>query len=368
MYLGHKFNDKHKNGIIYIKTDDFTTDAEFAMKIMHEFRHVLQHYNFLEGGFTNDFKVSPELLADVKKHYPGLFTNKIIRDRFKTDEKIVQQFIYWQVSGEQNAFAFNPNILFGKPWFATHEAGKGVLYAPWYTKNADGSYSGIYQVEIASRMADTTDESAPESKAKGHKLTERGSALPYKGKGKRKVVSEEIVGEPIVKTDKRTGKPSTHTVLSYIGTLRESFLFYPIKRFDIKGRQYLRTLGKYYIVDLGIRNFLLGFRERDRGHAIENLVYFELLRRGYDVAVGKVGDLEIDFIANSLKEKIYFQVTENMINPEVRARELRPLQMIRDNYPKIVLSLDPGLDNDYDGIKSLNLIDWLLDDPADQTY
>ena len=201
-----RFNDKHKNGIIYIKTDDFTTDAELAMKIMHEFRHVLQHYNFLEGGFTNDFKVSPELLADVKKHYPGLFTNKIIRDRFKTDEKIVQQFIYWQVSGEQNAFAFNPNILFGKPWFATHEAGKGVLYAPWYTKNADGSYSGIYQVEIASRMADTTDESAPESKAKGHKLTERGSALPYKGKGKRKVVSEEIVGEPIVKTDKRTGK------------------------------------------------------------------------------------------------------------------------------------------------------------------
>ena len=181
-------------------------------------------------------------------------------------------------------------------------------------------------------------------------------------------MANTLGNEGMLDTDKRTGKPSTHTVLSYIGTLRESFLFYPIKRFDIKGRQYLRTLGKYYIVDLGIRNFLLGFRERDRGHAIENLVYFELLRRGYDVAVGKVGDLEIDFIANSLKEKIYFQVTENMINPEVRARELRPLQMIRDNYPKIVLSLDPGLDNDYDGIKSLNLIDWLLDDPADQTY
>ena len=181
-------------------------------------------------------------------------------------------------------------------------------------------------------------------------------------------MANTLGNEGMLDTDKRTGKPSTHTVLSYIGTLRESFLFYPIKRFDIKGRQYLRTLGKYYIVDLGIRNFLLGFRERDRGHAIENLVYFELLRRGYDVAVGKVGDLEIDFIANSLKEKIYFQVTENMINPEVRARELRPLQMIRDNYPKIVLSLDPGLDNHYDGIKSLNLIDWLLDDPADQTY
>ncbi len=152
-----QFNDKHKNGIIYLKTDNYTTNAELAMKIMHEFRHVLQHYNFLEGGFTNNFKVSPELLADVKKHYPGLFTNKIIRDRFKTDEKIAQQFIYWQVSGEQNAFAFNPNILFGKPWFATHEAGKGVLYAPWYGKNANGKYEGIYQVDIAARMDDTRD-------------------------------------------------------------------------------------------------------------------------------------------------------------------------------------------------------------------
>ena len=168
-----QFNDKHKNGIIYIQTDDYTTNAELAMKIMHEFRHVLQHYNFLEGGFTNDFKVSPELLADVKKYYPGLFTNKIIRERFKTDERIVQQFVYWQVSGEQHAFAFNPNILFGKPWFATHEAGKGVLYAPWYGKNADGSYSGIYQVDIAARMADV-EQKPTEQKSKTTDTKQKG--------------------------------------------------------------------------------------------------------------------------------------------------------------------------------------------------
>lgn len=170
-----QFNDKHKNGIIYLKTDEYTTNAELAMKIMHEFRHVLQYYNFLEGGFTNDFKVSPELLADVKKHYPGLFTNKIIRDRFKTDEKIVQQFVYWQVSGEQNAFAFNPNILFGKPWFATHEAGKGVLYAPWYGKNADGSYSGIYQVDIAARVDDTRDIPPKTKVSTTEELTKKSS-------------------------------------------------------------------------------------------------------------------------------------------------------------------------------------------------
>ena len=134
-----------------------------------------------------------------------------------------------------------------------------------------------------------------------------------------------------------------------------------IKRFDIKGKEYLRTLGKYYIVDIGLRNYLLGFRNRDSGHAIENVVYFELLRRGYDVAIGKVDNAEVDFIATKADEKLYVQVTESMTSEEVRRRELAPLQKIADNYEKIVLSLDPGLDSSYDGIKSLNLINWLLE-------
>ena len=142
----------------------------------------------------------------------------------------------------------------------------------------------------------------------------------------------------------------------------ESYFFYEIKRFDIKGKEYLRTLGKYYIVDIGLRNYLLGFRNRDSGHAIENIVYFELLRRGYDVAIGKIDNAEVDFIATSADDKKYIQVTESMQSEDVRKRELAPLQKIRDNYEKIVLSLDPGLDNSYDGIKSERLIDWLLDE------
>ena len=140
----------------------------------------------------------------------------------------------------------------------------------------------------------------------------------------------------------------------------ESYFFYDIKRFDIKGKEYLRTLGKYYIVDIGLRNYLLGFRNRDSGHAIENVVYFELLRRGYDVAIGKIENSEVDFIATKMDDKLYVQVTESMISEDTRRRELTPLQKIRDNYEKIVLSLDTGMESSYEGIKSINLVDWLI--------
>ena len=173
-------------------------------------------------------------------------------------------------------------------------------------------------------------------------------------------IGNTLVNEGLLEDGKRKGTPSTHTVQAYVSTLMESYFFYDIKRFDIKGKEYLRTLGKFYIVDMGLRNYLLGFRNRDSGHAIENVVYFELLRRGYDVAIGKVDTAEVDFIATKTDEKLYVQVTESMVSEEVRRRELAPLQKIRDNYEKIVLSMDTGLDSSYDGIKSLNLIQWLL--------
>lgn len=174
-------------------------------------------------------------------------------------------------------------------------------------------------------------------------------------------IGNTLMNEGLLEDGKRKGTPSTHTVQAYIAALLESYFFYEIKRFDIKGKEYLRTLGKYYIVDIGLRNFLLGFRNRDSGHAIENVVYFELLRRGYDVAIGKIDNQEVDFIATTADDKLYIQVTESMQSEDVRKRELSPLQKIRDNYEKIVLSLEPGLDASYDGIKSLNLVDWLLD-------
>lgn len=174
-------------------------------------------------------------------------------------------------------------------------------------------------------------------------------------------IGNTLMNEGLIEETERKGVPSTHTVQSYVEALLESYFFYDIKRFDIKGKEFLRTLGKYYIVDIGLRNYLLGFRDRDTGHTLENIVYFELLRRGYDVAIGKVDNAEVDFIASKADDKLYVQVTESMQSEDVRARELRPLQAIRDNYEKIVLTLDTGLNASYEGIKAINIVEWLLD-------
>lgn len=150
------------------------------------------------------------------------------------------------------------------------------------------------------------------------------------------------------------------TVSKYISMLRSAFIFYTVGRYDVRGKQLLKTLGKNYIVDMGFRNMLLGYRDADRGHILENIVFLELIRRDYRVYIGKVGETEVDFVAEKPNDKLYIQVTESMQSPETRERELRPLRMIPDNYEKIVLSMDRSYINSYDGIKSLYLIDWLL--------
>ncbi|HBP43413.1 MAG TPA: ATPase [Clostridiales bacterium] len=150
------------------------------------------------------------------------------------------------------------------------------------------------------------------------------------------------------------------TVDKYLDMLHQAFFFYSVRRYDVKGKQFLKTLEKNYIIDLGFRNMLLGYRDVDRGHILENVVYLELIRRGYNVYIGKIGELEADFIAEKPNEKLYIQVTESMQLIETRDRELKPLRIIRDNYEKIILSMDRSYVTSYDGIKSLNLIDWLL--------
>ena len=175
-------------------------------------------------------------------------------------------------------------------------------------------------------------------------------------------IGNTLVSEGLLEDGKRKVKPATHTIQAYIEALKESFIFYEIKRFDIKGREYLKTLGKYYIVDIGLRNYLLGYQDGDTGHILENIIYFELLRRGYDVAIGKLDNKEVDFIATKTDEKKYIQVTESMTSPETRERELAPLQKISDNYEKLVIAMDPGLTQDQDGIKIVNAIDFLLED------
>lgn len=174
-------------------------------------------------------------------------------------------------------------------------------------------------------------------------------------------IGNTLVNEKLLDISGRKGKPAVQTIQAYVGALLESYVFYEIKRYDVKGREYLRTLGKYYIVDIGLRNYLLGFRDMDMGHVLENIVYFELLRRGYDVAIGKIDDREVDFIAADAETKRYIQVTESMNEPTTRERELAPLRKIRDNYEKIVITNECLNTVTQDGIRIVRLTDFLLD-------
>ena len=163
--------------------------------------------------------------------------------------------------------------------------------------------------------------------------------------------------------DARTSKNMAgKTVEKYISALRHAFVFFSVGRYDIKGKQHLKTLGKHYIVDMGFRNMLLGYRDADRGHILENIVFLELLRRNYRVYIGKMGEAEVDFVAEKPNDKLYIQVTESVQSPETRERELRPLRRIPDHYEKMVLSMDRDFIGADDGIKSVNIIDWLLEE------
>ncbi len=156
-------------------------------------------------------------------------------------------------------------------------------------------------------------------------------------------------------------KISPNTVSDYVEALTESFIFYPAERFDIIGKQMLKANRKMYIVDLGLRNHILPRRQYDLGFSLENIVYFELLRRGYRVMIGKIGSTEVDFVAEKQGTYTYFQVTADMTAQETFEREMKPLRRIRDNYEKIVLTGDRLTLGNYDGIQVKYLPDWLLE-------
>ena len=176
-----------------------------------------------------------------------------------------------------------------------------------------------------------------------------------------------VIGSPVsIKsiTDYLTSngrKVSANTVDDYVEALSEAFIFYDVERFDIVGKELLKANRKFYMVDLGLRNYILPRRVYDLGFSLENIVYFELLRRGYRVNIGKIGNTEVDFVARKNDEIIYYQVTADMTSEETFEREMRPLKQIRDNYEKIILTLDKFSMGNYEGIKVINAVDWLME-------
>ncbi|MEA3423984.1 MAG: ATP-binding protein [Bacillota bacterium] len=172
------------------------------------------------------------------------------------------------------------------------------------------------------------------------------------------IVSTKKISDYLTSSGRKT---TSDTIDNYLKLLENAFIIYKANRYDLKGKMFLKTLEKYYIVDIGIRNKLTGLQGKDYGHVLENLVYLELLRRGYEVSIGKVGSLEVDFVATKSGEKIYYQVSSTIMDEKTRERELRPLQSISDNYPKYILTMDQTVFKDYFGIKVINIIDFLLE-------
>ena len=236
---------------------------------------------------------------------------------------------------------FNDYLRFGSfPYVAIIERNEAVVI-PYL----DGIYSTILLKDVAKREG-ITDVSLLEN------------IIKFVAASVGSPISTKKISDTINSSGR---KISVNTVEHYLRALTDSYIFYKVERYDIKGRQHLKTLGKYYLVDSGIRNLLLSSSSSDLGHVIENVVYLELLRRGFKVNIGKLYEKEVDFVASDMNGRAYYQVSASVLDESTLNRELEPLQKIADNYPKILLTLDDiNTGTNFAGIRHLNLLDWLL--------
>lgn len=237
---------------------------------------------------------------------------------------------------------FNDYLRFGSfPYIAQFEQKEGLI-----TQAITGIYTSILLKDVAKREG-ITDVALLEN------------IVRFVAVNIGSPISTKRISDYINSAGRRI---SVNTVDSYLRALTDSYIFYKAERYDVKGKQLLKTLGKYYIVDTGLRNMLLSSAESDIGHLIENIVYLELLRRGFRVNIGKMQESEIDFVASDINGSIYYQVAASVIDKDTLGRELAPLKKISNNHPKILLTLDEvGADQNYEGIKQINLLKWLME-------
>lgn len=218
---------------------------------------------------------------------------------------------------------------------------------------------GIYNTVIVKDIEDRqTRKKSDPSKRKITDIALLKTIAKYLASIVGNPVSVRSITNYLISNDR---KISPNTVGDYVEALTESFIFYPAERFDIVGKQLLKASRKMYIVDLGLRNYILPRKNYDLGFSLENLVYFELLRRGYKVTAGKAGNAEVDFVAQKQGAYQYFQVTADMTAQETFEREIRPLEKIRDNYEKVILTMDRLTPGNYNGIQVWYLVDWLME-------
>ncbi len=270
----------------------------------------------------------------------------LLSGRYITVEMLPLSFkeycIFQEGNGKNLGENFNDYLRFGSfPYIAQLEQKEGLI-----TQAITGIYTSILLKDVAKREG-ITDVALLEN------------IVRFVAGNIGSPISTKRISDYINSAGRRI---SVNTVDSYLRALTDSYIFYKAERYDVKGKKLLKTLGKYYIVDTGLRNMLLSSAESDIGHLIENIVYLELLRRGFRVNIGKMQESEIDFVASDINGSIYYQVAASVIDKDTLGRELAPLKKISNNHPKILLTLDEvGADQNYEGIKQINLLKWLME-------
>ncbi|MDR3243396.1 MAG: ATP-binding protein [Elusimicrobiota bacterium] len=289
---------------------------------------------------SNAYLLSSELSTLLSGRYveikmlPFSFKEFIQFDIFDKDASIEDKFkLYLQFGGMPSVAEYNFNI-----------------------KNTYSMLEGIYSTVILKDIIDR-------NKVLDQSLLRR--LVSFLASSIGSTISVNKIGAFLVSDGALQGakakSPANKTIENYIAALQNAFIFYPVERYDIRGKSLLKTLGKNYIVDIGLRNMILGFKDSDIGHILENIVFLELMRRGFRVYVGKVRDLEIDFIAESPNQKEYYQVSRSIIDETTAKREFASLQMVNNSYKKTLLTYDKSLTQEQDGIEIKNIIDFLIE-------
>jgi len=349
------------NQIIYVNLEDIEYEQ------LCEYRHLYNYINerLCPDKYTYVFIDEVQNCKSFEKAVDSLFIKKnvdvhitgsnayllsselatFLSGRYVTIDMLPFSFVEFCEVINDNAKSknekFNNYLRYGSfPYVACLGDDESIIY-PYI----EGIYNTILIKDVAKRM-NTTDIPLLES------------IIRFLADSIGSPVSTKKISDTINSSGR---KVSVNTVDNYLQALTDSYIFYKAERFDIKGRQHLKTLGKYYLVDTGIRNLLLSGESSDLGHLLENVVFLELLRRGYKVSIGKLAEKEVDFVATDCNGVVYYQVSASVINENTLRRELDVLQRIRDNHPKFLLTLDEvGANTNHNGIRQLNLIDWLL--------
>ena len=358
-------NGVQENQIIYLNFEDFDNYELLNPKNLHDYiknhlvkdkmnyifldeiQNVKEFQRVIDSIFLNDnadiyitgsnaYLLSGELATLLSGRYVTIEMLPLsFKEFFQTQKNLSRTEIY-RLYVELSSFPYALNFL---------EDEKGTFERKAVLDYLSGVYSTIVlkDVVLREKISDT-------------KMLESVVRFIFDS------IGNPISSKKIADTMTSSGrKIDTKTVEKYLSALQESFIVYEAKRYDAKGKTYLKLLEKYYAADIGLRFLLLGQKANDVGHILENVVYLELIRRGYSVFVGKVDDTEIDFVAQNSQGNTYIQVSASVRDENTLKRELRPLQALNDNYPKILLTLDEDPDCDYNGIQKRNVLDWLLE-------